>query len=417
MISRKALSVAWWEFIERARKKSYIIGLFLTPSIFLLFWTVPFLLESSLGDSESETVIVYDGTGRLYDSLRANLTRAFRTDSDAPLYNVREYAPADRTSHEAVAAELDRLVLADSVSAAILIPADVFDSLHVEYRSRNAANIRATERIERVISDLLVNERLRRKGFDPVLVLAMNQRADLRSVRVTESGVKESGFLQSFGLSYMLLIMLLILVLTSGQMLVRSMVEEKSNRIVEVLVSSCSPTELMFGKILGLSCLGFGQMLTWLVMGLAVVLITGVTGLPLEHLWLLGIYFVLGFLLYASIFVAFGCLASTEQEAQQMTGYLSLFFTLPLLIATVATQSPNHPVFVIASLIPLITPSMMIVRLPIIAPPAWEIALTIVIMVLSIAFMIWIAAKIFRVGILLTGKRPSLDEIVRWIRS
>ena len=129
------------------------------------------------------------------------------------------------------------------------------------------------------------------------------------------------------------------------------------------------------------------------------------------------VYFFLGFLLYAGIFVMFGCLASTEQEAQQMTGYLSIFLSLPLVIAMIAVQNPNSPLLVGLSFVPLLTPSMMILRLPILTPPAWQIAASLAGLVLSIAVVVWIAAKVFRVGILLTGKRPTLDEIVRWIRS
>ncbi|MDT8325218.1 MAG: ABC transporter permease, partial [Bacteroidota bacterium] len=245
----------------------------------------------------------------------------------------------------------------------------------------------------------------------------LSRETDMRTVRVSEKGEKESGFLESFGLSYVFLIFMLIMILSSGQMLVRSMVEEKSNRIVEILVSSCSPMDLMFGKIVGISMLALVQVLFWTLIGVTLVYAAQLSNLPLENLWLMVLYFFLGFLFYAALFVAVGSLASTEQEAQQITGYLSMLLMLPIIIAFIATQSPNSPLLVILTMVPLITPQMMFVRLPITTPPTWEIALSLLILVCSIIVVTWIAAKIFRIGILLTGKRPGLTEILRWIRS
>ena len=147
------------------------------------------------------------------------------------------------------------------------------------------------------------------------------------------------------------------------------------------------------------------------------VIVSGVTNLPLENLGLMIVYFLLGFLLYAATFVALGCIVSTEQEAQQMTAYLSILLSLPLAISMVAIQNPDSGLLVALSFVPLTTSTIMILRLPIITPPLWQIALSLGLLVASIAGMIWVAAKIFRVGILLTGKRPGLSEIIRWIRS
>jgi ABC-2 type transport system permease protein len=157
--------------------------------------------------------------------------------------------------------------------------------------------------------------------------------------------------------------------------------------------------------------------LFWTSIGVVLVYAAELRNLPLDNLWLMVVYFFLGFLLYAAIFVAFGSLASTEQEAQQMTGYLSMLLMLPIIVAFIATQNPNSPILVVLTMIPLITPQMMFVRLPITTPPVWEIAVSLLILIVAIFIVTWIAAKIFRTGILLTGKRPGLGEIFRWIRA
>lgn len=415
-LTKKALHVARWEFIERVKTKSFIIGLLLTPAIMALFALGPAMLQDTLADVDAQIIAVYDGTGVVVDSLDAGLRRGPRLDSGKPKYQIERIEAAGRTPAE-VKADLDSALLRASISAALVIPPEALDSHAVEYRSLNVSDIESISRLERRVSDIISEFKIAHAGLDPAKVEELTQSTGMRTVRISEAGEEESGFLESFGLSYVFLIMLMIMILTSGQMLVRSLVEEKSNRIVEILISSCSPMDLMFGKILGISLLGIVQVLFWALIGSVLVLAVDLSNLPLDNIWLMMLYFLLGFLLYAALFVAFGSLASTEQEAQQMTGYLTMLLMLPIIIAFMATQSPNNPVLVGLTMIPLLTPQMMFMRLPITTPPAWEIALSLLILVLSIVAVTWVAGKIFRVGILLTGKRPNIDEIFRWIRS
>ena len=415
MFSRKALSVARWEFIERVKTKSFIIGLFLTPAIIVLFAIGPAAMRGVIASDDQIMLGIRDDSGFLRDSLRASLDRLFRLPDGRPLFVM---TPVLDEATETEAARLaDSLILAGRIDAAILLPRGVLDSRSFEYRSRNVSDIERAVLLERAVTEIVVSHKLMQAGLDPGRVRDLNRGVSLRTVRVSEKGARESGFLEAFGMSYVFLIMLMIMILSSGQMLVRSVVEEKSNRIVEVLVSSCSAMDLMFGKIFGLSLLGLVQVSVWAIVSVTVAVAADIRGLPLENLWLMVLYFLLGFFLYASVFVALGSLASTEQEAQQLTGYLTLFLTLPLVAAIVVSQNPNSPVLTALSMIPFLTPSLMLIRLPVLSPPVWEIIVTLALMTCSILAMIWIAAKIFRVGILLTGKRPSLDEIARWIRA
>lgn len=415
-LTKKALSVARWEFIERVRTKSFILGLLLTPAIMAIFALGPAMLQDTLADADAQIIAVYDGTGVVVDSLDAGLRRGPRLDSGQPKYQIERVVAAGRTPAE-VKADLDSALLRSSISAALVIPPEALDSHAVEYRSLNVSDIESISRLERRVSDIISEFKIAHAGLDPAKVEELTQSTGMRTVRISETGEEESGFLESFGLSYVFIIMLIFMILISGQMLVRSLVEEKSNRIVEILISSCSPMDLMFGKIIGISLLGIVQVVFWALIGSVLVLAVDLSNLPLDNIWLMMLYFLLGFLLYAALFVAFGSLASTEQEAQQITGYLTMLLMLPIVIASIATQSPNNPVLVGLTMIPLLTPQMMFMRLTITTPPTWEIALSLLILVLSIVAVTWIAGKIFRVGILLTGKRPNIDEIFRWIRS
>ncbi|MBE0644528.1 MAG: ABC transporter permease [Bacteroidetes bacterium] len=415
-MTAKAFRVARWEFIERVKTKSFLIGLFLTPAIMGLFAVGPALLHDTLQEQHSLVIAVYDGTGVVLDSLEASLRHGPLLADGKPKYQIERVEAAGRDLAW-IKADLDSALLRDSVWSALVVPPAALDSHQVEYRSRNVSDIETISMLERRVSDIISEYRLTNAGLDPEQVGTLTRSTDLRTVRVSEKGEEESGFLESFGLSYVFLIMLMIMILTSGQMLVRSMVEEKSNRIVEILISSCSPTDLMFGKIMGISMLGIVQVLFWSLIGTILVITADLSNLPLDNIWLMMLYFILAFLFYAAVFVALGSLASTEQEAQQMTGYLTMLVMLPIVIAFMATQSPNNPVLVVLTMIPPLTAQMMFMRLPITTPPVWEIASSLLILVLSIIAVTWIAGKIFRTGILLTGKRPSLDEIFRWIRS
>jgi ABC-2 type transport system permease protein len=415
-LTRKALRVAWWEFIERVKTKSFLIGLFLTPAIMVLFAAGPALLKDSLDHTESLHVAVYDASGIVFDSLAASLEASPKLDNGKARYTLERMEAAGR-SLDAVKADIDSALLRDAIIAGIIIPSSAPDSHRVEYRSKNVSDIEGISMLERRISRIISEHKIAHAGLDPARVRDLSRSTDMRTVRVSEKGEKESGFLESFGLSYVFLIFMLIMILSSGQMLVRSMVEEKSNRIVEILVSSCSPMDLMFGKIVGISMLALVQVLFWTLIGVTLVYAAQLSNLPLDNLWLMVLYFFLGFLFYAATFVAVGSLASTEQEAQQITGYLSMLLMLPIVIAFIATQSPNSPLLTVLTMVPPITPQMMFVRLPITTPPVWEIALSLIVLVSSIIIVTWIAAKIFRIGILLTGKRPGIAEIFRWIRS
>jgi len=175
-----------------------------------------------------------------------------------------------------------------------------------------------------------------------------------------------------------------MMILSSGGMLVRSILEEKSNRLIEILISSCTPMELLTGKIIGLSALGLFQMIVWLLIGFFLV---GTNSLPagvFNHIGLMIIYFILGFIFYTGIFVGIGAIVTTEQESQQVTSYLSIILILPVVFSITAIQNPNSELVKILLYIPFTTPSIMLLRFNITQVPTGEIILTLIILIISI---------------------------------
>ncbi len=411
----KYLEVAKWEFMEKVKSKAFIISLVLMPLIMVAFGVLPGLLASK-PDDKAITVGVIDQTGTIVEPLSARLNQKYKLPSGTPNYVVRQLSADPSPGQQKL--EANKLVSTKEIEGYFTIPATVYDSGKVEYRAENVGNIRISERFSRTIEEVIVEHRLKGEGLDPAVIRKLTASVDIKSIKVSEKGEeKESGFLETFFSAYVVIMMLMFLVLTSGQLLIRSVVEEKSNRVIEVLLSSCSARDLMMGKIFGLSGLGILQILIWGSIGLAMSLKTGTNIFVLENLLLSAVYLVLGYLLYSAIFVAAGSPVTTEQEAQQITSYVSLFLVFPIVLAIPVMQNPNSPLIKILSFIPLLTPAFMVMRIPIQMPETWEILTTIGLMIVSCIGMMWVAGKIFRVAILVYGKRPTIPELFRWIRT
>jgi ABC-2 type transport system permease protein len=411
----KYLVVAKWEFLEKVKSKAFIISLILMPVIMVVFGLLPGLLASK-PDDKTITIGVLDETGKIVTPLSKRLDEKYRLPDGRPNYLIRDLTeplPADEQRARAL-----KMVVEKKVEGYFLIPATAYDSGKVEYRAENVGNFRVSERLARTIEEVIVEHRLQTQGINAEQVRKLMKGIDVRSIKISEKGEeKESGFLETFFSAYIAVMMLMFLVLTSGQLLIRSVVEEKSNRVIEVLLSSCSARDVMIGKILGLSGLGLFQMFIWGMIGLGIGLQTGASLFAIENLALSFVYLILGYLLYSAIFVAAGSPVTTEQEAQQITSYVSLFLVFPIVLAMPAMQNPDALFLRILSYVPLLTPAFMIMRIPIQMPPLWEILATIALLVVSCVFMMWVAGKIFRTAILIYGKRPSLGELVRWLRA
>ncbi|HTY36476.1 MAG TPA: ABC transporter permease [Bacteroidota bacterium] len=411
----KYLDVARWEFIEKVKSKAFIISLVLMPVIMIVFGVLPGLLASK-PDEKTITVGIIDETGQILKPLAAKLDQKYKLPDGRPNYIVRDLKE-DRAPED-VKAHATRLISDKLIEGYFTIPSSVYDSGKVEYRAENVGNIRISERFSRTIEEVIVEHRLTGRGLDPAEIKKLMANIDVRALKVSErGGEKESGFMETFASAYIVIMMLMFLVMTSGQLLIRSVVEEKSNRVIEVLLSSCSARDLMIGKILGLSGLGILQMMVWGVIGLGLAMKSGANVFEMESVLISVLYVILGYFFYSAIFVAAGSPVTTEQEAQQITSYVSLILVFPIVLMVPAMQNPDSSLIKILSFIPLLTPAFMVLRVSIQMPPLWEILTTLGLLLASAVFMMWAAGKIFRIAILVYGKRPSIGELIRWVRT
>jgi ABC-2 type transport system permease protein len=415
MKMNKVLAVTKWEYVEKVKTKAFMLSMIITPIFIIAMAVLPSLLAQK-SDEDTKRIGLVDLTDSLSNRVTASLSSQFNLENGKPNYNIIPI-PHNNENVDVVRKRVDQMSLRGKFDTYILIGKNVFRDGKCEYRGSNVSNIRDVERFERMIKNSISEIILTNKGIEPSILKELNKPVDLKSIKITAAGeAKESGFLHTFFTSYIFIILLMMLIMLTGQMLIRSLVEEKSNRIIEILVSSCSPTELMTGKLLGLSLLGLTQIALWLVIGIGASIAFNFDLVSLDNLLLILVYFLSGYLLYASVFVAIGSMSSTEQEAQQLTGYVSMLLVLPIVLAFSAMQDPNSTLIRVLTFIPFLTPTFMILRIPIQLPPLWEILSTLLLLLVSIMAMTWIAGKIFRTGILMTGKKPSPKELLRWIR-
>ncbi len=412
----KALVVAKWEYLEKVKSKAFLIGLFLTPMLMVAMGVLPGLLAEK-EDESSKVLGIIDPTGEIGPLLAKRLER-YTLSNGQPNYVVRQFPLAVSSDIAAVIHQADEAVERGDLDGYLLLSSSAaFDSV-CEYHSKAAGDLRLIGRLQQDMRSILTEKKLTRHGIDPRIVHELRVPLEIKTVKVSPTGAREeTSFLKTFFSAYIFIMAMFFLIFTSGQLLVRSVLEEKSNRIIEVLVSSCSPSELMTGKVLGLSAMGLTQMGFWAIVALAVLAKFGSAVLPPgEHVLLMVVYFVLGYLFYSAIFIALGTPVTTEQEAQQLNGYLVLFVILPVALVLPVMQHPDATWVKVLTYIPLLTPTFMALRIPVQMPSTFEIVASVVLLAASTYVMMIAAGRIFRVAILATGKRPSLGELVRWVK-
>jgi len=412
----KWTQVAWWEYVTKVRTKTFLFSLFVTPIFAFGMMFLPSFFATR-PETETRVIGVIDETGVLAPQLDSLLMNRYKLPDGQPAILVRSI-PVVSNDLGAAVHKAQQLLAQEKIVGYLIIQPDIFSNGKAEYRSENIGNLRLLDRVESALKDVVMRLRIVDAGINPDVMKKLETPIDLKAVKVTKTGEIEKGDpLQLFFTSFAFLMLMFFLIITTGQMLVRSTIEEKTNRIVEVLVSSAPSTDLMVGKIIGLSGLGLTQVLVWTAIGLFIAMSAHVVTITVWQLLLCISYFILGYLFFAALFVAIGSVLTTEQEAQQWMQYLSMVFAIPLVFAISGIENPNAVALRVLEFIPLFTPMIMALRIPLNAMPVWEIVRTIFVLSVSVIATMWAAGKVFRVGILIYGKKPSFDEIIRWLRS
>lgn len=310
---------------------------------------------------------------------------------------------------------------ADQVSRVLLIGGDYFETGRVVVLSQDSSFDAAVISDSATVRDFLVDHLLAGQ-VDPALQERVADPARVEA-RVISSGGETQvqgpwGFAFTFIIPYFLAIFLVMTIFTSSGYLLQSVAEEKESRVIEIVVSSVRPVELMAGKVAGLGALGLTQVLVWVgsTMGfsggaVALLAVTGAISIPARVLVLGIVYYLLGYTLYAILMAGVGALGATMRESQQLAGIFSFFAAVPYMLSGFLFANPNMLIARVLSYFPLTAPTMMMMRVPLAEVPWVDVAGSIAGLLLSIPAALWVGAKMFRVGLLIYGKRPTLREI------
>jgi ABC-2 type transport system permease protein len=411
---KKILAVAKWEYLEKVKTKTFIISLIITPIIIILFSVLPSILFSEEAP-KVEVIGVIDTSEVYFKDLVDQLDKYKLADGQKNYVLINQ--SLKNKNFEELKAAANENVQKNLIEGCLILYHAGSDSVYAEYRTKTLGNFKNVGRFEEAIRSIRLKKKLEEEGVDTKFINYFQDRVVVEQMKIEESGkVSDMDFITTFFISIIFILLLMMMVVYTGQMLVRSMIEEKSSRLIEMLVSSSTPDELLTGKIIGLSLLGLTQIMIWFLIGISLVAGALIPPAAFNNLFPMLLYFILGFLFYASLFVGIGSTVNTEQEAQQITTYLSLVLMLPVVIAMPAIQNPDFIVTKIFSYIPLTTPTVMLLRLNVENVSQFEIILTLAILVLSIFIVTKISAKIFRIGILSYGNKPTIKEILRWIK-
>ena len=439
---RKLYAVFKREYLQSVRKKSFVIMTVLFPFLLAALMVVPALLATR--SMTARRIAVLDGTGRLkpdFDRRSLALSLEREVSRQAPdLPGARgslpellavEYVEVPGDPRAAAKPFLSRLsaAAADRLDGVLVVPSDSLanPAARLTYYSRSSTDLIGEREIARVANQALARRRLADRGMDPAGVDAALRPLQLEALQVGRTGEATSGGGRgNFFVGIVFAMLLFIPMLLYGVEIMRGIVQEKTDRIVEILISSMSPVQLLGGKVLGLAAVGLTQVAAWTAMGGVAAAAAGglaaASGLRIGQFlrWSIVPYFLifylLGYMIYVCIYAVGGAIANSEKEAQAATAPAMVIVMTPWFLLTPILLNPDSRLATTISMIPLFTPITMFIRVLVSTPPFWQIAVSIALTAATIAFLFWASAKIFRVGILSYGKRPTIPELWRWLK-
>lgn len=425
----KMFTVLRREFLSRLKTKGFIIGTLLTPIFLIAMAVLPGLLIFLKSDKPKQIAVI-DQTGVILDSLLANLNE--KNAAGQRLYEfIKQETPAAalEAAKKALAAQVDN----GALDGYLIIPASIYEEGRADYYAKSVTNFRDHGRIRSVISRAVKERRIAESGLKSEQIRQLVQKVELLTFRIAAGGKEEEDRGSTQALVFILVMFIYLAMLIYGQIVMRSVIEEKSSRVIESVISAVKPFQLMAGKILGIGALGFTQYSIWaLAMGLLSLYGIKVAGLLAprsanassfamptvtpEALIFFVVFFVAGYFIFSIMYAGVGAMVNSEQDAQQYVGPLSMLVVIPFLSIWHIIGNPNSQLSVILSLIPFFSPITMYARMLVQMPPVWQVALCLALIVVTIIGMTWVVGRIYRVGVLMHGKRPTIPEIIKWIR-
>lgn len=418
---RKVWLVLKREYITRVISKGFLLSTIAIPALF----GGMIAFEASLNHTRPPRpfkIALLDESGAAARAVSEDLSRV-KLSGGAPEFDIEEVDPG--SSPGKVRSRLEALVRDRSLDGYLWLPSGHDQT--PELIEGNEALLQSAGDVNRALTNATIAARLKGYGVDPNQLKALLAPVSVRVTRLTGKGRQEDKG-QGYLLAFVMATILYGALVMYGIITMRSVLEEKTTRTMEVLISSASPGQLMMGKILGVGAVGLTQFLIWAfsagaiaAYGAAAARFSGGLrslsfSLPAATLVCFVIYFLGGYFLFASLYAAIGAAVSDPNDAQQLQMPVTLILVASFLLFRVVARDPSSTTSIILTLVPFFSPILMTFRIALQTPPFWQIALSITILWLTTAGIVYAAARIYRVGVLMYGKRPSLAEVARWMR-
>src|SRR6476660_3406264 len=446
---RKFLAIVKREYIQRVRSRMFVVITVLGPLVISFFGIAPALIFSIQAGGPLKIAVV-DQTGKVsrnfFDSVNesASGTRPNRDPVNANMLNqntgqrFEQLGEQRRNSFELeeinmggrslddIKQELDARVLAKDLDGYLILPADLLEDGNPQYYGRNTGDVLTTKFLKEALSRAVRQQRLADANIDVKIVQQLSEPVKLGATRVSASGgVADRG--EGFALVFAAGFIMYLTILMYGQMILGSVIAEKETRISEILFSSVRPFTLMIGKLVGVSLVALTQLGIWGLAFLAFaafgVSLLAAKGVPLHipnvppiNFVYFAVFFLLGYFIYSTIYALIGSMVTTAQESGQLSMPVVLLPLIGFYLFMPVSRSPDSSLAFWVSMFPFFSPMTMLTRIVTQTPPFWQIGLSLAIGFGTVGLLTWLAARIYRVGMLMAGKKATIREVMRWVR-
>ncbi|MFZ0957108.1 MAG: ABC transporter permease [Candidatus Sulfotelmatobacter sp.] len=428
------------EYLERVRQRSFIVLTVLLPAIVGGAFFIPAKL-SSMKSSKTQHLVVVTSDLKFGEIVRQQLLPSAKTDDEkASADKTKEdkddkdvddddkssnnyIIDVDSTPTEAERTALQNRVTSGDIDGYLWLSDDAVNARKITYEGRESSGFTEKSWLSGQLDRAILLRELAQRGVSGDQADVLLKPVKLEMVRLKgghETKANDKGMFFAILIMVMLLYMAVIFY---GVSVMRAVLEEKNSRVMEVLLSSATSTELMAGKLIGVGAVGLTQIGIWIAMASVYVLpalaasaSAGEIHIAPLTLVAFALFFLLGYLLYSSVYAAVGAVITSEQEGQQLQFIILLPLILAVFMMGPVMRAPDSPIAVWTSMVPFFSPILMYVRIAIQPPPAWQIALSLLLLVATIAGILVLCARIYRIGILMYGKRPTLPEIMKWLK-
>jgi ABC-2 type transport system permease protein len=435
----KFFAVIKREYIQRVRTKFFLVSTILGPILMAGFAVVPALMFGIKSGGPTRIVVV-DQTGKMYARVAQELTtdRGTRNQTpkppgqptpgfspnNAPVQDestasfVVEEERLDGRTLDVVRHSLDARVARKELDGFVILPPNLLNGEQPEFSARNTADLFTRSKVENSINRALRSQRMVENGIDEKKVEKMSEPVTLNT---TGAGGQQSKGESSFFLVFGLGLLIYMSVLLYGQFVLGAVIEEKETRIAEILFSSMRSFPLMMGKLIGVSLVALTQLAIWAVAFTALSAYMAGSSFtvpripPMVFIYFVA-FFLMGYFIYATVYAVVGSMVTTTQEGGQLALPVVLLLVAGFYLSFNIIRSPSSPLAFWASMFPFFAPITMLVRIVTETPPLWQILLSLGIGIATAIGLIWVASRIYRIGMLMTGKKATIPEVMRWIR-